>query len=121
MQLFSKQKKVRRVLLCTGKINYDLLEHQETHNIKDVAVVRVEQLYPLPEKQLSKIIGRYGNADLVWVQEEPANMGAWQFMKMNLEGVDLRLISRKASASPATGFKKVHESNQEQIVQLAFE
>ena len=115
------KKKVRRVLLCTGKLYYDLLEHQETNNITDVAIVRVEQLYPLPKKQIQKVVDNYGTDDLVWVQEEPANMGAWQFMKINLAGVGLKLISRKASASPATGYKKVHEAKQEEIVQVAFE
>jgi 2-oxoglutarate dehydrogenase E1 component len=117
---------VRRVLLCSGKVAYDLMAHRESEGIADVAVVRVEQLYPLPAEQIRAELERYPNArDVVWVQEEPMNMGAWQFMAVNLpeelpEGRTLRRVSRRASASPAVGSAKVHEVEQRQLVAEAF-
>jgi multifunctional 2-oxoglutarate metabolism enzyme len=113
---------VRRVLLCSGKIAYDLMAQREADGTADIAVVRVEQLYPLPAQQIREALERYPNAqDVVWVQEEPANMGAWQFMAVNLpeelpEGRKLRRVSRRASASPAVGSAKVHEVEQRQLV-----
>jgi 2-oxoglutarate dehydrogenase E1 component/2-oxoglutarate decarboxylase len=116
---------VRRVLLCSGKVAYDLLAQREAEGRADTAVLRVEQLYPLPAEQIRQAVGRYPNAtDLVWVQEEPANMGAWQFMACNLpehlDGRALRRVSRRASASPAVGSAKVHEVEQKELVAQAF-
>jgi 2-oxoglutarate decarboxylase len=117
---------VRRVLLCTGKVAYDLMAHRESEGIADVAIVRVEQLYPLPADQIRAALERYPNAnDVVWVQEEPMNMGAWQFMAVNLpehlpQGRTFRRVSRRASASPAVGSAKVHEVEQRQLVAEAF-
>ena len=117
---------VRRVLLCSGKVGYDLLAQREAAGTADTAVVRVEQLYPLPAEEIVEALERYPNAtDVVWVQEEPANMGAWQFMACNLPehltgGRTLRRVSRKASASPAVGSAKVHEVEQRQLVADAF-
>jgi 2-oxoglutarate dehydrogenase complex dehydrogenase (E1) component-like enzyme len=113
---------VRRVLLCSGKVFYDLAAQREADGSTDTAIVRVEQLYPLPAEQIRAQLERYGNAtDVVWVQEEPANMGAWQFMAVNLPehlpaGRSLRRVSRKASASPAVGSAKVHDAEQRQLV-----
>jgi 2-oxoglutarate dehydrogenase E1 component len=119
-------KKVERLLLCTGKVYYDLLQYKREHERKDVAIVRVEQLYPLPAKQLRAVFERYPNAQPLWVQEEPSNMGAWQYMhsiflteELGLK-VQLDYAARKSSASPATGFKKVHDQQQEDIVLRAF-
>jgi 2-oxoglutarate dehydrogenase E1 component/2-oxoglutarate decarboxylase len=117
---------VRRVLLCSGKVVYDLLAQREASGTADTAVVRVEQLYPLPAQEIVQQLERYPNADdVVWVQEEPANMGAWQFMAVNLpehlpSGRRLRRVSRRASASPAVGSAKVHEAEQKQLVAQAF-
>jgi multifunctional 2-oxoglutarate metabolism enzyme len=117
---------VRKVLLCSGKVAYDLGAHREAEGIADTAIVRVEQLYPLPAEQIRTALQRYPNAtDVVWAQEEPANMGAWQFMAVNLpehlpEGRRLRRVSRKASASPAVGSGKVHEAEQRALVAEAF-
>lgn len=113
-------KKVKRVLLCTGKIYYDLLEKQREQKRQDVAIVRVEQLYPFPEKQLNAIAEKYNKAELFWVQEEPANMGAWQHLQRFWGDKALKLISRKPSASPATGFKKKHDKEQAELVDKAF-
>jgi len=113
--------KVKRVLLCTGKVSHDLIKYKAEHKRDDVAVVRVEQLYPMPEKQLNAIFKKYKNAEVVWVQEESANMGAWQHMLSNwFDKQPMRLVSRKATASPATGFKKVHEMQQKMVVETAF-
>ncbi|MFM8739460.1 MAG: 2-oxoglutarate dehydrogenase E1 component [Cytophagales bacterium] len=112
-------KDVKKVVMCTGKIYYDLVEAQSKKKKNEVAVVRVEQLHPFPEKQLNVVLKKYKGAKLVWVQEEPANMGYWSFILRYLTG--LELISRKASASPATGFKKVHDAEQQKIVSQALE
>jgi 2-oxoglutarate decarboxylase len=117
---------VQRVLLCSGKVAYDLLALREADGTADTAVVRVEQLYPLPAEQIRQALERYPNAqDVVWVQEEPANMGAWQFMAVNLPehlpaGRRLRRVSRPAAASPAVGSAKVHEVEQKRLVAEAF-
>jgi 2-oxoglutarate dehydrogenase E1 component len=115
-------KKVKKLLLCSGKIFYDLVEAKKTHKREDIAIVRIEQLYPLPSDQLESIFKKYEQAAVVWVQEEPANMGAWQHVFLNLAGkVPISLISRKASASPATGFKARHDAHQAEIIAKAFE
>ncbi len=117
---------VRRVLLCSGKVSYELLSQREVEGRTDTALLRVEQLYPLPAEEIAAALERYPNAqDVVWVQEEPANMGAWQFMACNLPehlpaGRALRRVSRKASASPAVGSAKVHEVEQRALVARAF-
>jgi 2-oxoglutarate dehydrogenase E1 component len=108
------------VLFCTGKIYYDLLERQQKENRKDVAIVRLEQIYPLPETEMDEVFTKYKKAEFCWVQEEPKNMGYWTFLLRREENFKLRLISRKASASTATGFSKVHAKEQLQIVDEAF-
>ncbi len=114
------KKSVKRVLLCTGKIYYDLLEHQQAKKIKDVAIVRLEQLHPFPKKQLDTVLKKYNSPELIWVQEEPSNMGYWTFMLRTLSDHRLDIISRKPSASPATGYPKVHKEEQANIVTQAF-
>lgn len=114
-------RRVKRVLFCSGKIYYDLIEKQEKEKRSDVAIVRIEQLYPLPHKKMDAIAQKYSQAHLVWVQEEPANMGAWSYLTTNYTNAKLHLIARKASASPATGFSKVHVEEQHSIIEKAFE
>jgi len=116
--------KVKRVLLCSGKIFYDLLQGRADRNADDVAILRVEQLYPLPVDELRAALGRYPNAeDFAWVQEEPANQGAWSFIALNLlehlEGVRLRRISRPAAAAPAVGSTKMHDVEQAALIEAA--
>jgi 2-oxoglutarate dehydrogenase complex dehydrogenase (E1) component-like enzyme len=110
--------------MCSGKVYYDLAGRRERDGRDDVAIVRVEQLYPLPAEELMAELGRFPNAELVWVQEEPANQGAWPFMALNLPehlgGRPLLRASRKASASPAVGSVSVHEAQQQEIVGIAF-
>jgi len=113
-------RKIRRVLFCTGKIYYDLLAYSQENQRKDVAIVRFEQLYPMPEPQLDAVYLRYPKAEFYWVQEEPKNMGAWTYMLRFEQNRSLKLISRKSSASPATGYAKVHEREQQGLVQQAF-
>ena len=115
-------KKIKKVLFCTGKIYYDLLKYKTEQKRKDVAIVRIEQLYPFPEKHLDALMDRYKSAKAYWVQEEPENMGAWQHVVTHYrEQVNkMELIARKPSASPATGFKKVHEAQQQEIIDKAF-
>ena len=116
----SNTRKVKRVLLCTGKIAYDLIDYKMKNKRDDIAIVRLEQLYPLAQKQMSAIFKQYKNAEFKWVQEEPENMGAWRFILANYRDKELQVIARKPSASPATGFKKVHEKQQADIVNRAF-
>lgn len=113
--------KVKKVLFCTGKIYYDLLEKQRADDRKDVAVVRLEQLYPLPEKQIQAVLKKYQGASGAWVQEEPMNMGAWTHLLRWREIFgSMECISRKSSASPATGYSSVHQREQAEIVNKAF-
>jgi len=112
--------KVKSVLCCSGKVYYDLLDKKEELRRKDVAIVRLEQLFPLPYKQLDAIVKKYKNATFTWVQEEPSNMGSWAYLLSCYRKVDWQLISRKASASPATGYSKVHIKEQEDILTKSF-
>lgn len=111
---------VTRVLFCSGKIYYDLLEQQQADKRTDIAIVRLEQLYPLPIHQLREVVARYSNASYFWVQEEPRNMGAWSFILRMLSEIKIEPICRKPSSSPATGFPKQHVAQQKYIVQMAF-
>ncbi len=113
-------KEVKRLLLCTGKVYYDLKAKQQKDKRKDVAIVRLEQLYPMPEEQSWKLIEKYKHAEKVWVQEEPKNMGAFTFLRRYTQFDDFKLIARKSSASPATGYASVHAQEQAKIVNNAF-
>jgi 2-oxoglutarate dehydrogenase E1 component len=114
-------KKVKTLLLCSGKVYFDLLARKREEKRDDVAIVRVEQMYPMPLVQLEKIFKKYSNAKIKWVQEEPGNMGGWQYVLSWYCGqLNIELVARKTSASPATGFKKVHEATQAAIVDRAF-
>lgn len=111
---------VKKVLLCTGKMYFDLSDKQARDDRKDVAIVRLEQLYPLPVKQLEVIAQKYKGATFFWVQEEPLNMGAAAYLQMNLKQINYGVISRNPSASTATGYAKVHAREQQQIIDTAF-
>ncbi len=114
-------KKVKRIVLCSGKIYYDLIEMREKEKVEDVAIIRLEQLHPLPKNQLLDAIHKYGKkTETIWVQEEPENMGYWAFIVRNLfKDLNMDVIARKASASPATGYHKVHLEEQKQILEKA--
>ena len=115
---------VRRVLLCSGKVYYDLAAARTKQERGDIAIVRVEQLYPLPAAELRAELERFPDAELVWVQEEPANQGGWPFIALNLPehlgGRPLLRVTRRASASPAVGSLSKHEAQQREIVASAF-
>jgi 2-oxoglutarate dehydrogenase E1 component len=115
-----KAKDVSRVILCSGKIFYDLEEVREKEKIQDVAIIRIEQLHPLPKKQLMEALSEYKDAEIVWVQEEPENMGYWNYiLKMLFREISMDVIARKMSASPATGYHKVHVEEQQNILKKA--
>ncbi|MFN7710172.1 MAG: 2-oxoglutarate dehydrogenase E1 component [Holosporales bacterium] len=123
-----KPKQVRRVVLCTGKVYYDLLEARQAEGISDVALIRVEQLYPFPAWELEKVLAPYAHAEMIWCQEEPENMGYWNFVDRRLERVLLTLkakfsrptyVGRPEAASPATGLHSRHEEEQKALVREA--
>ena len=111
---------VKKVLFCSGKIYFDLAERQLKDNRNDVAIVRVEQIYPLPQNQLDELYKKYSKAIWHWVQEEPLNMGAASFLRMNLKNINFYIISRSQSASTATGYAKIHGKEQTEIIDMAF-
>jgi len=113
-------KKVRKVIFCSGKVYYALSQYKEEYNIQDVAIVRIEQLYPFPEDKVKATLKKYGKANGVWVQEEPKNMGSWYFLAANHSELFGEVIARKISASPATGFKKAHDAEELSIMERAF-
>lgn len=113
-------KKVKRVVLCTGKVYFDLEEAREKEKISNVALVRLEQLHPLPKTQLLEVLKSYKGAEVVWVQEEPENMGYWNYLlRLLYQELPMRVIARKPSASPATGYNKVHVEEQKTLVAQA--
>ena len=118
---FAEAKKVKRVLLCSGKVYYDLLDEQRASDRKDVAIVRMEQLHPFPQKQLAAELAKYPKAKLYWVQEEPENMGYWNFMLRYMRRELEDVVARKPSASPATGYNKIHVKEQKDLVARAFD
>ena len=111
---------VKKVLFCSGKIYYDLAERQIKEDRKDIAIIRLEQIYPLPDNQLDELYNKYNKATWFWVQEEPLNMGAAWFLQMNLKNINYGVISRQPSAATATGYAKVHMQEQSEIIETAF-
>ncbi|MES2004767.1 MAG: 2-oxoglutarate dehydrogenase E1 component [Bacteroidota bacterium] len=111
---------VKKVLMCSGKLYFELAEKQQKENRQDIAIVRMEQIYPLPQKQLDVLHRKYSKATWFWIQEEPLNMGAASFLQMNLKSINFGVISRNASASTATGYHKVHVQEQIEIIETAF-
>jgi len=118
-------KDIKRVLFCSGKVYYDLLEKQETDKRKDIAIVRMEQLFPIPTEQLKAIRKKYNKAkEFVWVQEENENMGAWSYYCRKLMGTEIAFtgfVARKESGSTATGYMKQHVAQQAEILNKSFE
>jgi 2-oxoglutarate dehydrogenase E1 component len=116
---------VRKVVLCSGKVYYDLIEGRKQSGDLRVAIVRVEQFYPFPLRTVRELLAKYANAgEFVWAQEEPRNMGGWTFMRERLETLlddpaKLSYVGRDASASPATGSYSLHKREQDEIVSNA--
>jgi len=121
-----KADKVKRIIACTGKVYYDLVKKREDKGVDDVAIVRIEQLYPFPHKAFAAEVRRYPNAsDIVWCQDEPQNQGAWFFIQHNIhenmsEGQKLGYAGRAASASPAVGYSHLHQDQQKALIEAAF-
>jgi 2-oxoglutarate dehydrogenase E1 component len=111
------------LVLCSGKIGYDLLARRREIKRTDIAILRLEQLYPLPQAQLRLALARYKQAQAFWVQEEPENMGAWAFVRPRLEallgGRTLTYIGRRESSTPATGFPHIYRREQAEIIDRA--
>ncbi|MBN66138.1 MAG: 2-oxoglutarate dehydrogenase E1 component [Rickettsiales bacterium] len=117
--------KVKRVILTSGKVYYDLLEARRERNIKDMAIVRVEQYYPFPHEDIKAELKKYKNAEVYWCQEEPENMGAWRFIgprigyvleELGREELRIKYAGRREAASPAAGYLKIHEQEQQQLI-----
>ncbi|MCC6182474.1 MAG: 2-oxoglutarate dehydrogenase E1 component [Bacteroidia bacterium] len=114
-------KKVTRIAFCSGKIYYDLIERREKEGVNDIAFIRLEQLYPFPQKQLDAVLSQYSKVkEFLFVQEEPENMGPWRFVDYNLRSLNLKYIGRAAAASPATGYTKKHNVENEEIMTKLF-
>lgn len=113
-------KSPKKVLLCTGKVYYDLLDFRDKNAIEDVAIIRVEQLYPLNTNALSKFKKQSSAKQWLWVQEEPKNMGAWMHVAAHLEDLNLKYVGRAASSSTAVGNSKVHAIQQQRLIEDAF-
>ncbi len=113
--------KITRVVICSGKLYYELLEQKEKNNSDTIALVRLEQLYPFPQKQFTALVAKYKNAnEWMWAQEEPENMGAWSYMMRTVKNVPLKVIARAESASPATGSHHAHEREQGDLIAKVF-
>ena len=119
---FEVKGNVERVLLCSGKIYYELIEERTRSENTDTAIIRVEQLYPLRMDLISKILERYPLAALVWVQEEPRNMGAWMYLNsvFSEHGFHVHYVGRDADCCPAVGSHRVHEEQQRFVISSAF-
>jgi 2-oxoglutarate dehydrogenase E1 component len=121
----SDREAVKRVVMCSGKVYYDLVEARKKSEDRSVAIVRLEQFYPFPLQSIREMLARYVNAhELVWAQEEPQNMGGWTFVQERLENLlpnceRPRYVGRSASASPATGSYSIHQKEQAELVAQA--
>nr|WP_253300228.1 hypothetical protein [Wolbachia endosymbiont of Chironomus riparius] len=118
--------KVRKVILCSGKIYYDIIEMCELKKVNDIVIIRIEQFYPFPADKLAYELDKYKNAEVIWCQEEPKNMGGWFFVDALIEEVLSNLdvqdkrpkcIARPSSASPACGYSNIHAKQQQEILE----
>lgn len=122
-----KDDKIKRVIVTSGKVYYDLFEQRAERKIDDIAIIRLEQYYPFPDRLLKAELAKYKNAEIVWCQEEPKNMGAWTFVQSRIEDVleslghsdRVRYVGRPEAASPAAGYLKIHEREQKAVVDQA--
>ena len=119
---------IRRVVLCSGKVYYDLFEERAKRGIEDIYLMRLEQLYPFPVNPLTRDLARFPGAEVIWCQEEPRNMGAWSFVQPEIEAVlesvagkslRLRYVGRPAAAAPATGLLRRHVKEQTALIEAA--
>ena len=121
-----KDKYIKKVVICSGKIYYDLIEAREKSKNNEVVFIRLEQLYPFPAKTLANVLKRYKKAKFIWCQEEPKNMGAWNTVRnyidrtleiINLKDINVKYVGRKASSSTATGNANKHLAEQKEILE----
>jgi len=114
-------KSASRLAFCSGKIYYDLIERREKEKCTDIVFIRLEQLYPFPQKQIDLIIKKYSHVkEYLFIQEEPENMGPWRFVDKNMRALNLKYFGRDEAASPATGFAKRHAAENEEIMSNIF-
>lgn len=116
----AKPEKVEKVVFTSGRLYYDLAKYQVENGLQNVAVVRMEQIYPIPNKQISEILKKYEPKDLVWAQDEPENMGAWPFINRKLDCLGFKVVARPESASPAVGLMEKHKQGLDQILESVF-
>ncbi len=115
------KKKVNKVVLCTGKMYYEMLEEREKRGVTDMALIRLEQLYPFPQKALDNALKGFGkNVQLLWAQEEPENMGAWSYIMRMMRKSNIDVVAYPAQASPAAGSSKMHEARMRQVMDQLF-
>ena len=130
-EIYNNPEKVRRVIFCSGKIYYELIDERDKRNATDVAIIRIEQLAPFPFDKVAEEVAKYSNADCVWAQEEPKNMGPWTFVQpriatatrvVNSKEMRPIYVGRKPSAATATGLGgRAHEFEQKKIAEAAFD
>jgi 2-oxoglutarate dehydrogenase E1 component len=121
-----KDNQIKKVIMCSGKIYYDLIEEREKTKKNDIVFVRVEQLYPFPAKTLAKVLKKYKKAEFIWCQEEPKNMGAWNTARnyiertlemINFKDINIKFVGRSASSTTATGNANKHLAQQKEILE----
>ena len=126
LELKKKDDKIKKVVMCSGKIYYDLIEAREKHKNDRVTFVRIEQLYPFPAKTLAKVLKKYKKAKFIWCQEEPKNMGAWNTVRnyiertlemINFKDINIKYVGRSASSTTATGNANKHLAQQKEILE----
>ena len=124
--ILKKDNKIKKVVMCSGKIYYDLVEEREKIKRDDVLFVRLEQLYPFPAKTLAKVLKKYKKAQFIWCQEEPKNMGAWNTVRnyiertlemINFKDINIKFVGRSASSTTATGNANKHLAQQKEILE----
>lgn len=112
--------KVKKLVMCSGKLYYELLAKREELNDETVALVRLEQLYPLNQEKIDAIFAKYKGAELVWAQEEPENMGAWSYILRNFRETGIQVVAPVQSGTPAPGSHKMFEKNQTGVINRVF-
>ena len=129
LELKKRDDQIKKVVMCSGKVYYDLIEAREKYKNNKVTFVRIEQLYPFPAKTLANILKRYTKASFFWCQEEPKNMGAWNTVRnyiertlemINFKDINVKYVGRKASSSTATGNANKHLAQQKEILEKIF-
>ena len=119
---FVNTKKVKSIVFCSGKFYYDLIQARQAKKRFDVAIIRIEQLFPLPKNEIKQVIQKYSNAELIWAQEEPRNMGAWGHILMHLDfAKSFRVASRRFYSSPASGSSVRFKRRHKQVIDYVFD